>query len=77
MLLVVFWDFSGGTDGKESAFNAGDPGSIPGWKHPLEKGMSTHPSILAWRIPWTEKTGGLQATVQEITNVTQLCPTVL
>ena len=77
MLLVVFWDFSGGTDGKESAFNAGDPGSIPGWKYPLEKGMATHPSILAWRIPWTEKTGGLQATVQEITNVTQLCPTLL
>ena len=44
---------------------------------PLEEGTATHPSILAWRIPWTEKTGGLQATVQEITNVTQLCPTVL
>ena len=26
---------------------------------PLEKGMSTHSSILAWRIPWTEKPGGL------------------
>ena len=30
-MLVVFWDFSGGSDGKESACNAGDPGSIPGW----------------------------------------------
>ena len=28
---------------------------------PLEKGMTTHPSILAWRIPWTEETGGLQS----------------
>ena len=28
---------------------------------PLEKGMATHFSILAWRIPWTEKPGGLQA----------------
>ena len=27
---------------------------------PLEKGMATHSSILAWRIPWTEKPGGLQ-----------------
>ena len=31
-----------------------------GWKDPLEKGKATHPSILAWRIPWTE-TGGLQS----------------
>ena len=31
-------------------------------KIPLEKGMSTHSSILAWRIPWTEKPGGLQST---------------
>ena len=28
---------------------------------PLEKGMATHSSILAWRIPWTEKAGGLQS----------------
>ena len=27
---------------------------------PLEEGMATHPSILAWRIPWTEEPGGLQ-----------------
>ena len=26
-----------------------------GWKEPLEKGMSTHASILAWKIPWTEE----------------------
>ena len=30
-----------------------------GWEDPLEKGMATHPSILAWRIPWTEETGRL------------------
>ena len=29
-----------------------------GWEDPLEKGMATHSSILAWRIPWTEETGG-------------------
>ena len=29
------------------------------WKDPLEKGMATHSSILAWRIPWTEESGGV------------------
>ena len=32
-----------------------------GQEDPLEKGMATHFSILAWRIPWTENSGGLQA----------------
>ena len=32
-----------------------------GWEDPLEKGMATHSSILAWRIPWTEEAGGLQS----------------
>ena len=43
--------------------NAGDirdVGSIPGWENPLEKGMATHSSILAGRIPWTEDPGALQ-----------------
>ena len=31
-----------------------------GWEHPLEKEMATHSSILAWNIPWTEKSSGLQ-----------------
>ena len=30
-----------------------------GWKDPLEKGMATHFSILAWKIPWTEEPGRL------------------
>ena len=38
-----------------------DPCSIPGSGLPLEKGMVTHFSILAWRIPWTEEPGGLQS----------------
>ena len=33
-----------------------------GWEDPLEKEMVTHSSILAWRIPWTEKPGRLQST---------------
>ena len=32
-----------------------------GKEDPLEKGMATHSSILAWRIPWTEEPGGLQS----------------
>ena len=33
----------------------------PGWEDPLEKEMTTHSSILAWEIPWTEDPGGLQS----------------
>ena len=32
-----------------------------GWEDPLGKGMTTHSSTLAWRMPWTEKPGGLQS----------------
>ena len=32
-----------------------------GWEDPLEEGMATHSSILAWRIPWTENPSGLQS----------------
>ena len=32
-----------------------------GQEEPLEKGMATYPSILAWRTPWTEEPGGLQS----------------
>ena len=32
-----------------------------GWEDPLKKGMATHSSILAWRIPWTEEPVGLQS----------------
>ena len=53
--------FPGGSDGTESACNAGDPGSIPGLEISLEKGMATHSSILAREIPWTEEPGGLQS----------------
>ena len=92
ILFKFTMGFPDSSVGKESAYNAGDPGSIPGsgrspgegvgyplqyswnsfvaqlvktlpatwdtwvrtlgWKDPLEKGKSTHSSILAWRIPW-------------------------
>ena len=55
--MLKFWGFHGGSDSKESTCNAGDLG----WEDPLEKGMATHSSILAWTIPWTEEPGGLQS----------------
>ena len=57
--------FPKGSVGKEStsdARDAGDTGSIPGsGRFSLEEKMATHSSILAWKIPWTEETGGLQS----------------
>ena len=50
--------------GKESACNAGAEETQVrslGQEDPLEEGMATHSSILAWRIPWTEEAGGLQS----------------
>ena len=46
---------------QETSCNAGDPGSSLGQEDPLEKGMATHCSIRAWRIPWTEEPGRLQS----------------
>ena len=51
--------FSGGLDSKESACNEGNLGSTPSQEDSLEKGMATHSSILAWKIPWTEEPDGL------------------
>ena len=48
-------------DGKESTWNRGDSGSIPGGEDPLEKGMATYSSILALRIPWTEEADRLHS----------------
>ena len=41
--------------------DTGDKVSMLEWEDPLEEGMTTHSSILAWRIPWTEESGGLQS----------------
>ena len=56
--------FPGGASGKNLPANARDirdTGSILGQEAPLEKEMATHSSILAWKVPWTKKTGGLQS----------------
>ena len=93
MFVFVYVGFPGGSAGKESTCNVGDPGSIPGlggsagdgigyplqyswaslvaqlvknlpavvgdlgWEDPLEEGLATHSSILAWRIPRREEPG--------------------
>ena len=51
----------GGFDGKESACNAGDPGSIPGLGRSPGEGNDYPFQYLAWRIPWTEETDRLQS----------------
>ena len=60
-MLDHIMGFPAGSDSKEPACNAKDPGSILGQKDPLEKEMATHSSILAWEIPWTEEPGGPQS----------------
>ena len=65
--LAGFLGFLGSSDGKASACNVGDLGSIPGLgrslsrEDPLEKKLATDSSILAWKILWTEEPGGLQS----------------
>ena len=46
---------------KNVSANAGDVRD-EGWEDPLEEGMATHFSLLAWRIPWTEQPGRLHST---------------
>ena len=48
-----------------------DSGSILGREVPLEEEMATHSSILAWRIPWTEKPGGLQSMGSQKSDTTE------
>ena len=60
--------FPGGASGKEPACQSRSHerrGSDP-WEYPLEEETATHSSILAWRIPWTEKPGGLRSTGSQL-----------
>ena len=51
--------FTGGSDGKASAYNAGDRVQTLGQEDLLEKEIAIHSSILAWKTPWTEEAGRL------------------
>ena len=70
--FCTFMGFLGGSESKESACNAGDRVLCLGRKDFLEKGMATHSSILAWRIPWTEEPDGLQSIHRVTESQTQL-----
>ena len=61
--MPYFLGFSGGAGGKEPACRCRRQTQVQflGREDPLEEGMATHSSILAWRIPWTEEPGGLQS----------------
>ena len=67
MYLIVMRGFPGssgipgGSEGKASACNAGDPGSSLSREGPLEKEMATRSSTVAWKIPWTEECSRLQS----------------
>ena len=59
------WGFPGGSAVKSlPAMQKAQEAQVPslGREDPLEKGMASHSSILAWRLPWTEELGGLQST---------------
>ena len=54
-------NFPSGSDGKASAYNAGDLGLIPGLGRSPGEGNGNHSSNLAWKIPWTEEPGRLKS----------------
>ena len=62
-IYICFWGFPGSSAGKEFPCNAETWETWVqslGWKDPLEKGMTTHSSILSWVILWAKKPSGLQ-----------------
>ena len=58
--IPVFLGFPRGLAGREAACNVGDLDSIPGLEDPLKKGKATHSGIVAFRVPWTLQSTGLQ-----------------
>ena len=60
LTLLTLPDFPGGSAGKESLYNAEDPGSVPGSGRSPEEGNDNLLQYHTWYIPWTEKPGRLQ-----------------
>ena len=87
MLLTVFLErlallgdashhcFPGGSDGNQPAMWETYVRFL-GWEDPLEEGMATHSSILAWIIPWTEEPGGVQSMGSQESDRTERLSTV-
>jgi len=65
VFLYVEQGFSRGSASKESACNAGDLDLSLGWEDPLEEGMATLSSVLAWRIPMDSPWGHKQSETTE------------
>ena len=61
LVFRLLENFPGSSEGKESVCNAEIWIQPLGQEDTLEKGMVTHSSILAWRIPWTEEPGELKS----------------
>ena len=58
-VLAMWVDFPSGSDSMNSPAVQETCVQSLDWEDPLQKGMATYSSILAWRIPWTEEPGGL------------------
>ena len=69
MVLSLLRSFPGGSNHRV-CLQCGRPGFDP-QENPLEEGMATHSSILAWRIPWTEKCGRLQSMGCKVRHTTE------
>ena len=61
-IMHIFMGFPGGSVVKNLPAKQETQVRPLGWDYPLEEGMETHSSTLAWRIPWTEEPGRLQST---------------
>ena len=59
--FVIAWGFPGGLDGKDSTYNAGNPGLIPESGRSPREGNGNPSSILLWRSAWTGEPGRLQS----------------
>ena len=73
--VLCYVGFPCGSAGKESACNVGDLVQSLGWEDPLEKRKATYSSILAWRIPWTVWTMGLQMVAQMVKSLPEVWET--
>ena len=58
---MIFWDFPTGLVVKSPPAMQETGIRSLAWEDPLEEGLATHSSILAWRTPWRKKPGGLQS----------------
>ena len=61
----LIWGFPGGSEGKATACNAGDPGSIPGLERPPGEGNGNPFQYSCLQNPWTEEPGRLQTIVSQ------------